>query len=175
MLCLQLQLFFAFENILVSLVEFLLYFDVLSSCILQQRRQATDTLSVYFKISQHFFRVSVCLSAFLLLMVSLDTLQCRLHSHGRNFCLDLSHFLLKLIILALNFFCKNAGSSLVLQVLIGLRSQSLQRNLYLVFFKANLIKLTAQKLILLIYLCLNCGKVTDFIAKRLDFSYQTRI
>lgn len=108
-------------------------------------------------------------------MVSLDTLQRRLHSHGRNFRLNLSYFLLQLIVLALNFFCKNAGCSLVLQVLIGLRSQPLQCNLNLVFFKASLIKLTAQKLIFLIYLCLNCCRVADLLAERLDFSDQTRI
>jgi hypothetical protein len=77
-------------------------------------------------------------------MVSLDTLQRGLHSHCRNFRLDLSYFLLQLIVLALNFFCENAGCSLVLQVLIGLRSQPLQCNLNLVFFKASLIKFTAQ-------------------------------
>jgi hypothetical protein len=108
-------------------------------------------------------------------MVSLDTLQRGLHSHGLHFRLYLSYFLLQLIVLALNFFCENAGCSLVLQVLIGLCSQSLQCNLNLVFLKASLIKLTAQKLIFLIYLCLNCYRIADLLPERLDFSDQTRI
>lgn len=110
---------------MVSLVQFFLDLDVLRSCVLKQRGETADTLSVELKLSEHFLSISVGLSTIFLSMVSLNALHSRLHRNRGQLGLHLRDFLPQLIVLALDALCKKAGSPLVLQVLVGLLSKAL--------------------------------------------------
>jgi hypothetical protein len=160
---------------LVSLVEFLLNLNVLGACILEQRGETADTLSVQLEISEHFLSVTVGLGAVFRSVVTLDALHGGLHRDGSQLKLHFGNFFTKLIVLSLYVVCKNAGCPFVLQMLVRFGCQPLLRDLNLVPLKTCLFEFAAQQLGLLLELGFNSRRTVNLFPQGLNLIDQTRI
>jgi len=116
----QIQLLSGLQNILVTLVEFLLNLHTFCVCILEQGGKSADALFIEFELSHNLVSLSEGFDFVFGLVISLCALKDRLHCNRVHLLLDLRQLLFQLVIFALHMLCKSAGCLLLLQVLIPL-------------------------------------------------------
>ena len=130
---------------------------------------------VKLEFSKHFLSFTVGLVAVFRPVVTLDALHGGLHRDGCQLELHFGDLFTKLIVLALDVFCKNSGRPFVLQMLVCFSCQPLECDLGLISVKACLFEFTAQKLGLLRELCFNSRSFAYLIPQSFDLVSQTRI